>query len=534
MPDEKTAQLYNAVDELLTQSVVLPPPGERKRLREAHGLRQEDVATALHVRRATVGAWESENPRTQADPRGAERKAYARLLAKLAELYPPQAASAPEVPPQALTEAPVQPAPPPAAAEEAPAAGPAGPAGPCVLCGRPATDVVEGFTQHLDPADCTPTAPQPPPAGRAAVPVVSPGPEPAAAPPEPPEAPAVRPVSHPPRQSASQRTKSAGSGSELPVDEIHQVVVAEATKAGGDMEAATAALVKRAIPDAMALWHLTRVASRYDVLFRPPRPDILKKRSKQGADEIWEARPKWRNTALLKDKASPPREVTVLDMNGAYLAALKAHLPHKMLEHDTSGAYDRRRSGVYLITPPEWTHADLPNPIGNRDTPGELWVTDATLRLLLRASGPRYELCAPPVIHESWTAAGSESLLEKFRATLAAVREEALANNDAMTLEYVKSMYSKFVSTCGESSHNRDIERPEWMHIIHSQAFANLWWKAYKAHEAGLAVVQMAGTDELHVTGGDWRQVFDEGRGLAEVKVKDTYTIGGTTAGGGR
>ncbi|MFE7075253.1 hypothetical protein ACFU96_34685 [Streptomyces sp. NPDC057620] len=33
------------------------------------------------------------------------------------------------------------------------------------------------------------------------------------------------------------------------------------------------------------------------------------------------------------------------------------------------------------------------------------------------------------------------------------------------------------------------------------------------------------GTDELHVT-GDWRAVFPEGRGVAEVKVKDTYTVG--------
>ena len=33
------------------------------------------------------------------------------------------------------------------------------------------------------------------------------------------------------------------------------------------------------------------------------------------------------------------------------------------------------------------------------------------------------------------------------------------------------------------------------------------------------------GTDELHVT-GDWRAVFPEGRGVTEVKVKDTYTVG--------
>ncbi len=35
------------------------------------------------------------------------------------------------------------------------------------------------------------------------------------------------------------------------------------------------------------------------------------------------------------------------------------------------------------------------------------------------------------------------------------------------------------------------------------------------------------GTDELHVI-GDWR-VFPEGRGVTEVKVKDTYTAGTDT-----
>jgi hypothetical protein len=65
------------------------------------------------------------------------------------------------------------------------------------------------------------------------------------------------------------------------------------------------------------------------------------------------------------------------------------------------------------------------------------------------------------------------------------------------------------------------------MHLIRSQAFANLWLKAYKAHEAGLTIVRMMGTDELHVTGGDWRRVFREGRRLTEVKVKEEYTIGG-------
>jgi hypothetical protein len=86
-------------------------------------------------------------------------------------------------------------------------------------------------------------------------------------------------------------------------------------------------------------------------------------------------------------------------------------------------------------------------------------------------------------------------------------------------------MYSKFVSTMGESNYNRELYRPDWMHLIRSQAFANLWMKAHKAHDEGLTVVRAMGTDELHVI-GTWRRVFPEGRGVFEVKVKDVYTVG--------
>jgi DNA-binding transcriptional regulator YiaG len=37
----------------------LPPPGERRRIRERAGVSQEDVATALGVAIATVSRWES-------------------------------------------------------------------------------------------------------------------------------------------------------------------------------------------------------------------------------------------------------------------------------------------------------------------------------------------------------------------------------------------------------------------------------------------------------------------------------------------
>ncbi|MFE1458640.1 telomere-associated protein Tap [Streptomyces sp. NPDC058735] len=83
------SELFEAVDALVASRAALPPVEERKRLRQAHGLTLDEVAAALKVRRATVSGWES--VKKPVEPRGPEREAYARLLNKLAELYPPPA-----------------------------------------------------------------------------------------------------------------------------------------------------------------------------------------------------------------------------------------------------------------------------------------------------------------------------------------------------------------------------------------------------------------------------------------------------------
>ena len=78
------SELFDAVDALVASRSPLPPPAERKRLRQAHALTLDEVAAALDVRRATVSGWES----GKAEPRPPEREAYARLLKQLAQLYP--------------------------------------------------------------------------------------------------------------------------------------------------------------------------------------------------------------------------------------------------------------------------------------------------------------------------------------------------------------------------------------------------------------------------------------------------------------
>ncbi|WP_326693168.1 MULTISPECIES: DnaB-like helicase C-terminal domain-containing protein [unclassified Streptomyces] len=363
----------------------------------------------------------------------------------------------------------------------------------------------------------------------------------------------------PPPAPTSPRPQRAGAGSAGPararpsaavhknsgavaglVERIEGKVHTVLTDTGGEVEEAVAALKKTAIPDVMDLLDASRTGGRYDFRNYPDLPDILHKRGREESDDIWEARPHFTAPPEVLDQIGGG-VVTALDINGAYLSALKAHLPIGQLEHhlgpDAGGpAHDTKRSGVHLVTPPAWEHADLPNPIGDREEPGQIWITESTLRLLLRLSGPKLGLCERPLIHESWTSGSTEQLLETLRRALVQVRTNALVAGSAhgeAAYEYVKAMYSKLVSTMGESNYNRDLYRSDWMHIIRSQAFANLWHKAWSARQAGLTVVRMMGTDELHLA-GNWRTaraagkdtpLFPEGREVTEVKPKQLYRL---------
>ncbi|MER6391629.1 telomere-associated protein Tap [Streptomyces sp. NPDC059382] len=133
------SELFDAVDALIASRATLPPPAERKRLRTAHGLTIDEVATALQVRRATVSGWES----GKTEPRPPERDAYARMLKQLAALYP-----APEEP---------------AAPVPATFTGPPAPAEAPTLSTDPAPEAVAMAstenTQTPAPAPATSTAP---------------------------------------------------------------------------------------------------------------------------------------------------------------------------------------------------------------------------------------------------------------------------------------------------------------------------------------------------------------------------------------
>lgn len=297
-------------------------------------------------------------------------------------------------------------------------------------------------------------------------------------------------------------------------------------EAAGDIDAARDLLIGSAVDDAMTLLDACRAGAVYDYTAHPSLPAPLQRAGRKKSDMIWEGRPHWRNP-----ETPAGTRIDVLDTNAAYLASLRrTHLPIGKLVQDTDpSVYNPRRAGIYLIDPPQWNPPNVPNPLGNgRTENGPVWVTTPTLRLLHRAYGPDIRV---PIL-DSWTSGASENLLTKFGDTLSGYRAQALQDDDSLTLEYVKSMYSKFVSTAGDSAANHDIRRPEWVHAMRSQAFANLWLRGARAATCGLLVHAIVGTDELHVA-GDWRSAtykgapaFREGRGLPEIKHKRSYVVG--------
>ncbi|WP_371776578.1 helix-turn-helix domain-containing protein [Streptomyces sp. NBC_01438] len=82
----------------------LPSPKERRRLREAKSLSEEQVAAAMGVTRATVRSWET----GRTSPRGRKREAYARLIGTADATSTSTPTSTPPAPSQPPVGAPVE------------------------------------------------------------------------------------------------------------------------------------------------------------------------------------------------------------------------------------------------------------------------------------------------------------------------------------------------------------------------------------------------------------------------------------------
>jgi len=154
----------------------LPSPQERRRLREAKSLSEEQVAEAVGVTRATVRSWE----RGRTSPRGRKRALYAKLIAPDPEPTPtPPPVTAPES--ASLPVSAPEPTPPPVTAPES-APQPVSAAEPT----PPPVTAPESAPQPVSAAE-----PVPPPVSAPASPSTSASPVPASPPPPPEPEPAL-------------------------------------------------------------------------------------------------------------------------------------------------------------------------------------------------------------------------------------------------------------------------------------------------------------------------------------------------------
>ena len=77
-------ELFANIDALLEEEPQLPPPAERARLREAAGITQARLATALKTTTQTVKNYEN----GRSEPKSPRLEAYQRLLNGWAVRYP--------------------------------------------------------------------------------------------------------------------------------------------------------------------------------------------------------------------------------------------------------------------------------------------------------------------------------------------------------------------------------------------------------------------------------------------------------------
>ncbi|MDH6107834.1 DNA-binding XRE family transcriptional regulator [Kitasatospora sp. MAP12-15] len=200
----------------------LPPPAERKRLRQAAKVTRARMAERVGVREETIWTWET----GRSEPRPPQRGDYARLLRGLAERFPalqpvPAPAPAPVVP-EAFAAVPVPEQPAPVVQMVMLDQNPdgslvMGPPLPCVQCGNPSVYRAQNHPMHLG-GFCRPAAAVASPAtvdAAAAVPAIQQPVQPAPAAPAAPAAaprraaPTAGPVTAPRRASSSRPAASS-------------------------------------------------------------------------------------------------------------------------------------------------------------------------------------------------------------------------------------------------------------------------------------------------------------------------------------
>lgn len=253
-----------------------------------------------------------------------------------------------------------------------------------------------------------------------------------------------------------------------------------------------------------------RDTARYKPSLFAAQPDIPK-------TDIWEGRNKY------STHIEPGTPMIRLDKCAAYLSAANTRLPIGPLQPDDDPLSwaTGNKVGYHQISNVADSYL-LGGPFASRLEKGRVWVTTPTLKQLFHYHHERN--WATPDIHASWTAPGTEVLLRPWIDVLKLERAAAIESGDDARYAFVKFCYSLSISTMGESTSNFEIRRPDWMHIIRAQAYANLWRKALQANAAGVDVRKVGNTDEIWAVHNPAAlDFFDMGRNLGQYSIKSIW-----------
>lgn len=244
--------------------------------------------------------------------------------------------------------------------------------------------------------------------------------------------------------------------------------------------------------------------------------------------------------------------VTVLDVNGAYLAALgSCEIAHSHLINTGRMAHRPEprhiAPGYYRITVPYWSFSGtIVHPLGDSarlESERMLWVAAPTLRLLCEL-GEMGHIGHFDIL-DSWTAEVRTTFLS-WAERLRSYRTELMDSIDMAQTEQRRAeqmdLYAAFkdgysaalsMMLTGEKCLTR---RPDWAHTIYAEHATNTWRKAWKYTFTGRPLISMGSVDEIAILARDLPAVLQRpkppfrydpsGRQLGAFKPKRSTFIG--------
>ncbi|MFF3312800.1 DnaB-like helicase C-terminal domain-containing protein [Streptomyces sp. NPDC002952] len=218
----------------------------------------------------------------------------------------------------------------------------------------------------------------------------------------------------------------------------------------------------------------------------------------------------------------------LIDRNGSFPSACSAVplAPNKLLHTGPLDAFDRSQAGIYQISIPEWTYPGMPHPLGRLaerpDDQGRVWVTTPHIKMLERLHRDGH-LTDPVTIHDSWTGKANESLFKPFYQATKEARTELIQAGGEPYKNYKTRLSIALRLLWPKRPESRSpFWRPDWRMSMVAEASVRHWTIAFKAVQAGHALIALRNVDAaiFWVPDKTAPDTYRIGTGFGEVKAK--------------